>query len=42
MNYKVLFQKAVKSQNKVVVAEEKGCGNDIILSKIGQGNELRY
>ena len=35
------MQKVGKSQNKLVVAEDIGCGNDIILSKIGQGNELR-
>ena len=30
-----------KSQNKVAVAEKIGCSNDIFLSKIGRGNELR-
>ena len=28
-----LFQKVEKSQKKVAVAEEIGCGNDTILSK---------
>ena len=31
----------VKAVLKIGVAEEIGCGNEIILSKIGQGNELR-
>ena len=30
-----------KSQNKVEMAKEIGCGNDIVLSKIVRGNELR-
>ena len=29
------FKKLEKSQNKVVVADEIGYGNDIVLSKIG-------
>ena len=35
------FKNMEKSQNKVAVAEEIGCRNDIALSKIGKGNELR-
>ena len=35
------FQKFEKSQNKVAVAEEIGFGNDIVLCKIGWGNEMR-
>ena len=35
------FKKLKKSQNKVVVVKEIECGNDIVLSEIGQGNELR-
>ena len=37
----LLFQIFGKSQNKVVVAEETGCGNDIVFSKIGWENDLR-
>ena len=36
------FKKLEKSQNKVGVAEEIGCENYIVLSKVGQGNELRH
>ena len=32
----LVISKFRKSQNKVAVAEEIGCGNDIVLSKIGQ------
>ena len=35
-----LFQKLQKSQNKIEVAEEIGCRNDIIFIKIGRGNEM--
>ena len=38
---KWFFEKVWKSQNKVAVAEEIGCGIDIVLSKIGRANELR-
>ena len=33
------FKKMEKSQNKDGVAEEIGCGSDIVLSKIGWGND---
>ena len=36
-----LFQKFGKSQKQVDVAEEIGSGNEIVLSKIFQGNGLR-
>ena len=36
-----LFREVEKSQNKVGVPEEIGCGNNIVLSKIGRGNEQR-
>ena len=35
------FKKLDKSQNKVVVAEQIGWGNDVLLSKIGREIELR-
>ena len=41
-NIKILFfQKVGKSQDKVGVAKEIGCGNDIILRKIGWEIKLR-
>ena len=36
-----MFQKVGKSQNKAAVAEEISCQNEIVLSKIGRGYELR-
>ena len=35
------YLKSLKKSEKVAMPEEIGSGNDIILSKIGQGNELR-
>ena len=35
----LVFSRNEKSQNKVGVAEEIGCENYIVLSKIGRGNE---
>ena len=37
----LVISKVGKSQNKVGVTEEIGSGNEIVLSKIGWGDELR-
>ena len=37
----VIFKKLGKSQNKVGVAEEIGCGNDKVVIEFGQVNELK-
>ena len=34
------FKVYEKSQNKIAVTKEIGCGNDLVSSKIGWGNEL--
>ena len=36
-----VISKSWKNDNKVGVARQIGCGNDIALSIIGPGNELR-
>ena len=37
----VISKSCKKSQNKVGVGKEIDCRNDLVLNKIGQGNELR-
>ena len=41
INNIITFQSTGKSQNTVGLAEEIGCGNDIVLSIICQRNEPR-